>query len=72
MGTVTSAVEFHVLPYGRRWALSRDGQRVETFETKQQTIELACELAQAEEVSSIVVHDGHGHVQHRRDFFNFS
>jgi len=36
------------------------------FETKQQTIEEACQRARAEELSSIVVHDSHGHVQRRR------
>lgn len=59
----SEVVEFHVLPYGERWALSRDGRRVATFDTKQQTIEEACDRAQAEELSSIVVHDAHGHVQ---------
>jgi len=60
-----SAVEFHVLPCGRRWAVSRDGAKVATFETKQQTLEAACDLAQGEEWSSIVVHDRDGHVQRR-------
>lgn len=63
MGPDAGSVEFHVLPYGQRWALSRDGRRMEIFDTKQQTIEAACQRAQAEEMSSIVVHDSHGHVQ---------
>jgi len=62
-----AAVEFHVLPYGHRWTLSRDGQRMGIFDTKQQTIEEACQRARAEELSSIVVHDSQGHVQHKDD-----
>lgn len=60
-----SAVEFHVLPCGDRWSLRRDGVRVATFDTKQQTIEAACDLAQRERRSSIAVHDRPGRVQHR-------
>jgi hypothetical protein len=61
-----AAVEFHVLPCGSRWAVSRDGAKVATFDTKQQTLEAACDLAQSEERSSIVVHDRQGHVQRRQ------
>ncbi|HEY9291082.1 MAG TPA: DUF2188 domain-containing protein [Microlunatus sp.] len=60
---MTSEVEFHVLPYRQRWALTRDGQRLGIYDTKQQTIEAACDHAQREDRSSIVVHDRHGHVQ---------
>lgn len=62
-----ATVEFHVLPYGHQWALSRDGERVGVFDTKQQTIEAACQRARAEELSSIVVHDSHGRVQRKND-----
>ena len=58
-----SSVEFHVLPCGRRWALSRDGVRVGLFDSKQETIEAACDRAQIEEHSAIVVHDELGHVR---------
>ena len=62
-----AAVEFHVLPCGQRWALTRDGERMGVFDTKQQTIEEACRRAHAEELSSIVVHDSHGQVQAKPD-----
>lgn len=60
-----SPVEFHVLPCGHRWVLSRDGTRIAMFDTKQETIEAACDQAQAERNSAIVVHDGGGHVRER-------
>ncbi|SDR93667.1 DUF2188 domain-containing protein [Microlunatus soli] len=56
-------IEFHVLPHAEQWQLSRNGRRTALFATKQEAIEAACDLAQTEELSAIVVHDPDGHVQ---------
>lgn len=58
-----SAIEFHVLPHEERWQLSRDGGPVARFATKQEAIEAACDLAQREELSAIVVHEVSGRIQ---------
>jgi hypothetical protein len=57
------ATEFHVLPYGERWQVSRDGSRVAILDTQAEAITEARDRAGQEESSQVVVHDAAGHVQ---------
>jgi hypothetical protein len=55
--------EFHVLPYGERWQLSRDGSRVALLDTQAEAIAEAHDRAGRDQSAKVVVHDASGHVQ---------
>jgi hypothetical protein len=64
-------IDFHVLAYGDRWQISRDGSRIAIFDSQEATLAQACCLAQSaggpstDRYAQIVLHDVDGHVQRR-------